>query len=50
MVFVDVDDGDVGFDLEFGSLFGFRFEDEHEVIICAGAEGDTLEVHARFEL
>lgn len=50
VVFVDVDNRDVGFDLEFRSLFGFGFEDEHEVIVCAGAEGDTFKVQARFKL
>lgn len=50
MVFVDVDDRDIGFDLEFGGLFGFGFEDEHEVIVYTRAEGYTLKVHARFKL
>ena len=39
-------DGNIRFDLKFGSLFGFGFEDEHEVIVCAAAEGDALKVHA----
>jgi hypothetical protein len=46
MFIVDVDDGDIRFDLEFGSLFGFGFEDEHEFFIVTRAKGDAFEVHA----